>query len=102
MLRASVTITATDLASKCSTVLNPTPVRRALGSSRPLPFDDSSFDAILCQFGVMFFPDKEAAFREALRVLQRRARFFVRGMKSARRNRYPIHRERNRWSSAVV
>jgi len=29
-----------------------------------------SFDAIVCQFGVMFFPDKIASFREALRVLR--------------------------------
>ncbi|MBI3436310.1 MAG: class I SAM-dependent methyltransferase [Proteobacteria bacterium] len=35
-----------------------------------LPFDDGSFDAVLCQFGVMFFPDKVQAYREAHRVLQ--------------------------------
>lgn len=40
-----------------------------------LPFDDESFDAVLCQFGVMFFPDKEAAFRETLRVLKPGGRF---------------------------
>lgn len=34
-----------------------------------LPFGDGSFDAVVCQFGVMFFPDKLAAFREAHRVL---------------------------------
>ncbi|OBY28166.1 class I SAM-dependent methyltransferase [Leisingera sp. JC1] len=34
-----------------------------------LPFADGSFDLIACQFGVMFFPDKPAAFREAARVL---------------------------------
>jgi SAM-dependent methyltransferase len=34
-----------------------------------LPFDSHRFDAIACQFGVMFVPDKEAAFREARRVL---------------------------------
>jgi SAM-dependent methyltransferase len=34
-----------------------------------LPFDAGSFDAVVCQFGVMFFPDKAAAFAEARRVL---------------------------------
>lgn len=34
-----------------------------------LPFIDGSFDLVVCQFGVMFFPDKPAAFAEAGRVL---------------------------------
>ena len=34
-----------------------------------LPFPDASFDAIVCQFGVMFFPDKDKGYREAHRVL---------------------------------
>ena len=34
-----------------------------------LPFDDHTFDLVLCQFGVMFFPDKPAALSEARRVL---------------------------------
>jgi len=34
-----------------------------------LPFRDEGFDALICQFGVMFFPDKEKACREAYRVL---------------------------------
>jgi len=34
-----------------------------------LPFADGEFDAVLCQFGVMFFPDKDKAYREARRVL---------------------------------
>jgi ubiquinone/menaquinone biosynthesis C-methylase UbiE len=44
-----------------------------------LPFEDSAFDAIVCQFGVMFFPDKQTAFREALRVLKPRGRFLFEG-----------------------
>lgn len=36
-----------------------------------LPFDDAAFDAVVCQYGVMFFPDKPKAFAEARRVLKR-------------------------------
>jgi SAM-dependent methyltransferase len=35
-----------------------------------LPFEDESFDVVCCQFGVMFFPDRPAGYREALRVLK--------------------------------
>ena len=34
-----------------------------------LPFEDASFDAIVCQFGLMFVPDKPLAMKEARRVL---------------------------------
>ena len=34
-----------------------------------LPFADSSFDLVACQFGVMFLPDKRDGFRELRRVL---------------------------------
>ena len=33
-----------------------------------LPFEDSRFDAVVCQFGVMFFPDKKKGLEEMLRV----------------------------------
>jgi SAM-dependent methyltransferase len=52
----------------------------AQGTTRPvewrradalrLPFPDETFDAVVCQFGVMFFPDKPRAFSEARRVLR--------------------------------
>lgn len=35
-----------------------------------LAFKDQSFDAVVCQFGLMFFTDKEKAAREAYRVLK--------------------------------
>jgi SAM-dependent methyltransferase len=35
-----------------------------------LPFADGTFDAVVCQFGVMFFPEKSKAFSEARRVLK--------------------------------
>jgi SAM-dependent methyltransferase len=40
-----------------------------------LPFDDTGFEAVACQFGVMFFPDRVAGFREAHRVLKPGGRF---------------------------
>ena len=42
--------------------------RRA--DAQALPFPDASFDVLVCQFGVMFFPDKALAMREAKRVLK--------------------------------
>lgn len=35
-----------------------------------LPFDAASFDAVICQFGVMFFPDRIEGYRETRRVLR--------------------------------
>ncbi len=74
-LPPDVAIVATDL--------NPPMLDRAaaVGTHRPvhwqqadalrLPFDDGRFDAVVCQFGAMFFPDKARAFAEARRVLRR-------------------------------
>jgi ubiquinone/menaquinone biosynthesis C-methylase UbiE len=41
-----------------------------------LPFADQSFDVVACQFGVMFFPDRLQAYREARRVLKPGGHFF--------------------------
>lgn len=35
-----------------------------------LPFADARFDAVACQFGAMFFPDRVRGYREVRRVLQ--------------------------------
>lgn len=40
------------------------------GRAESLPFEDQTFDRIVSQFGFMFFEDKCAALREAMRVLR--------------------------------
>jgi SAM-dependent methyltransferase len=37
--------------------------------AQALPFDAGAFDLVVCSFGVMFFPDRPAAFAEVARVL---------------------------------
>jgi ubiquinone/menaquinone biosynthesis C-methylase UbiE len=39
--------------------------------AQQLPFPDESFDAVMCQFGVMFFPDKRRGLLEFNRVLEK-------------------------------
>jgi len=55
-----------ELASASSSSRN---VRWSVADAMALPFDDGSFDWAVCQFGIMFFPDRLAAFREVRRVL---------------------------------
>lgn len=40
------------------------------GPAEALPFDSASFDAVVSQFGLMFFEDRETAIREMHRVLR--------------------------------
>jgi ubiquinone/menaquinone biosynthesis C-methylase UbiE len=35
-----------------------------------LPFEDAAFDLVCCQFGVMFFPNRQSGYLEARRVLK--------------------------------
>ena len=41
-----------------------------------LPYEGASFDTVACQFGVMFFPDKQLSYQEALRVLRPGGKYF--------------------------
>lgn len=44
-------------------------VRYVAADAQQLPFDDASFDLVVCQFGAMFFPDRVRAHSEAHRLL---------------------------------
>ena len=41
-----------------------------ISPAESLPYEDSSFDRVLCQFGLMFFENQEMALREMMRVLK--------------------------------
>lgn len=45
--------------------------------AQELPFEDQSFDLVLCLFGIMFFPDKVRANEEARRVLRPGGRYLL-------------------------
>ena len=69
----SVCIVATDLNQPmldlASSIGTKRPVEWRQADAMQLPFPDASFDAVVCQFGAMFFPEKSKAFAEARRVL---------------------------------
>lgn len=52
-------------------------VRFEMADAQALPYPDASFDLVVCQFGVMFFPDKVRANAEARRVLRENGRYML-------------------------
>ncbi|MDB5103707.1 MAG: SAM-dependent methyltransferase [Fibrobacteres bacterium] len=73
-LPASTAIVATDLSQgmldEAARLGTSRPVEWRQADAMRLPFEDASFDAVVCQFGAMFFPDKAKAYSEARRVLR--------------------------------
>ncbi len=73
-LPATAHLTSTDLQAPMLEV-----ARRKFRADEPvdfhpadataLQFGDADFDLVVCQFGVMFYPDKDRAYREVRRVL---------------------------------
>jgi ubiquinone/menaquinone biosynthesis C-methylase UbiE len=73
-LPASTEIVATDLnpamLEQAAQLLTGRTVEFKQADAMALPFPDQTFDAVVIQFGVMFFPDKPKALGEARRVLR--------------------------------
>ena len=73
-LPSTVSIVATDLNQSMLDQAAVIGTNRAVewrqADAMQLPFRDGMFDAVLCQFGVMFFPEKSKAFSESRRVLK--------------------------------
>ncbi len=73
-LPENVSIVATDLnqpmLDKAAAIGTRRPVQWRQADAMQLPFQDGMFDAVVCQFGAMFFPDRSKAFSEARRVLR--------------------------------
>lgn len=74
-------VTVTDLAERMLAVAAENAARRGLRNvetrvcdASALPFADASYDAVLCRFGFMFFPDVATAAREFARVAKPGAR----------------------------
>ena len=68
-LPATARITATDLNQPMldlAVTLSPNDPRITFSpcDATSLPFPHASFDAVICQFGVMFFPDRPMAFAQ--------------------------------------
>lgn len=79
VLPATVTLTATDLnepmLAYARDQMAESGVTWQLADAQALPFTDAAFDAVACQFGLMFVPEKPRAFAEVRRVLRARGQF---------------------------
>ena len=81
-LPADGQLVATDIGEPMLGVLQTTvsPDQRLIlqvADACALPFDDSQFDAVVCQFGLMFFPDKIGALAHMRRVVKPGRQVFV-------------------------
>ncbi len=74
VLPPGVSIVATDLnqpmLDQAAVIGTARPVEWRQADAAQLPYPDETFDVVVCQFAVMFFPEKSKAFSEARRVLR--------------------------------
>jgi SAM-dependent methyltransferase len=93
-LPESVALTATDLNQPmldvAASIGTNRPVTWSQADALQLPFAPATFDAVVCQFGVMFFPDKPRAFAEARRVLRPGGVFLFNVWDCIEENEFPM------------
>jgi ubiquinone/menaquinone biosynthesis C-methylase UbiE len=93
LLPDTVSITATDLNQPMLDQAMSKPTTRSVewkqADAMNLTFPDESFDAIVCQFGAMFFPDRAMAYRETRRVLRRGGCFLLSVWDRIEENEFP-------------
>jgi ubiquinone/menaquinone biosynthesis C-methylase UbiE len=64
-----------DMLALAKQKLSGTSIHFQTADAQQLPFEDNSFDYVLCQFGLMFLPDKQKGFKEIFRVLKPGGKF---------------------------
>jgi ubiquinone/menaquinone biosynthesis C-methylase UbiE len=73
-LSASAQLVATDIneamLETAKERVKGTKISWRVADAAHLPFDEASFNLVVCQFGVSFFSDRPSAFREIYRVLR--------------------------------
>lgn len=91
-LPADCSITATDLngamVAHAEHVGTARPVTWRQADVMSLPYAAHSFDVVVCQFSVMFFPDRVAAYREVRRVLRPGGAFLFNVWNDIERNEF--------------
>ncbi|GAC1303222.1 MAG: class I SAM-dependent methyltransferase [Mucilaginibacter sp.] len=64
-----------DMLQVAETALNDSSITFRVEDAQKLSFAANTFDVVVCQFGLMFLPDKQQGLREAMRVLKPGGRF---------------------------
>jgi len=59
-----------DMLSFAQQKIDNSKVTFQVANAQELPFEDNIFDLLICQFGIMFFPEKLNALKEMARVLK--------------------------------
>lgn len=92
-LPADTSLVATDLndamLAVARTRVSEAEARIEPADAQDLPFDDAAFDLVVCQFGVMFYPDLARSFDEVRRVLRPGGAYLFAVWGGLEENRYP-------------